>query len=62
MPFHWYHPADAIAVQRLDVGRTVAGLHSVRWRCAVRFRLGPPPACADALTPRRLRVPDLTPS
>jgi hypothetical protein len=22
----------------------------------------PPPACADALAPRRLRVPDLTPS
>src|SRR6266699_445356 len=30
-------------------------------RCAPRSRPGPPPACADALAPRRLRVPTSPP-
>jgi hypothetical protein len=44
--------------------RTLPGQHSARScrRCAPRFRRGLPAACADALAPRRLRVPDLTPS
>jgi len=47
-----------------DTPRALAVQHSARvcGRCARRFRLGPPPACAGALAPRRLRVPDLTPS